>query len=106
MPHPAFLPRPALALAAAGLVAVLSLPFVGRDARRPVALAEDSPRIQVMAKDGVVRLAWTDGQKASYTVLKSSNPRDFSRGEAHVVRGNVWTDTHPSTSPVVFYSIE
>ncbi len=67
---------------------------------------DEISKLEVVADRGVVRLAWSDGVKASYTVYKAVDPRLARRGEAHVVRGNVWVDTHPESSPVVFYRIE
>jgi len=62
--------------------------------------------VVVVADHGVVRLAWSDGRKESYTVYKSQDPRSFARGEAHRVQGNVWTDPDPASSQVIFYRIE
>jgi len=67
---------------------------------------DEISKLEVVADRGVVRLAWSDGVKASYTVYKTVDPRLVGRGEAHVVRGNVWVYTHPESSPVVFYRIE
>ncbi len=63
-------------------------------------------KLDVVADRGVVRLAWSDGEKVSYTVYKSTDPRTAVRGESHVVKGHVWVDTEPDSSPVVFYRIE
>ena len=60
-----------------------------------------------MVADGpAVRVAWHNGEKGTYTVYKSTDPRAISAGEAHVVRGHVWTDTDPGVSPVIFYRVE
>jgi hypothetical protein len=78
--------------------------------RAPFSPADHAVRevttIQVVAEDGQVRLAWSDGVKDSYTVYKSADPRDLTSGEVHFIRGNIWTDRNPGTSPVVFYRIE
>ncbi|HEU4402578.1 MAG TPA: zf-HC2 domain-containing protein [Candidatus Polarisedimenticolia bacterium] len=95
-----------LAAAAAMLVAVVALPVLMRHQAGTPAGDAGITTLEVVAADGSVRLAWRDGEKGSYTVFKSSDPRQISRGEAHVVRGNIWTDTNPDSSPVVFYRIE
>jgi hypothetical protein len=94
-----------LAAAAAMALAVLALPVVMHRGAGPSRQA-DVTRIYVQAESGTVRLAWSDGRREQYTVFKSSDPRTFSQREAHVVRGNVWTDSHPESSPIVFYRIE
>lgn len=60
----------------------------------------------MVSEGGAVRLAWANGEKEFYTVYKSTDPREFARGEAHVVQGNVWTDKEADSSPVVFYKVE
>ena len=98
--------RPALlAGAAAVVVALLAIPLLLRS-RQESSPQERVRAIQVVAQDGVVRLAWSDGDKDFYTVYKGTSPRAFSRKEAHVVKGTVWTDSEPSSSPVVFYQVE
>jgi len=95
-------------LAAAGvLVALAALPALLHD--RPATAyrtAGEVTKIRVVSENGLVRVAWSNGHKASYTVYKSTDPRDVSRAEAHVVKGNIWTDTEPGRSPVVFYRVE
>jgi len=99
-------PRYGLMTAIAACLVVLLLPLVLRQ-QAPVSSRSDGvTRIEVVADRGVVRLAWSDGQKASYTVLKTSDPRNAGAGETHVVKGNVWVDRRPDSSPVVFYRIE
>jgi anti-sigma factor RsiW len=94
-----------LAAAAAVLVALVAVPLALRN--RPIATAgNEVTNIQVVATGGEVRLAWSDGIKPQYTVLKTTDPRDHSRGEVHVVRGNVWTDTDPESARIVFYKID
>jgi anti-sigma factor RsiW len=97
--------RLAGAMAAAALLAAVVLPVALRDSRKGLP-NQAVTRIDVVRDGGVVRLAWSDGRKETYTVYKSHNPREFSAEEAHVVRGNVWTDESPETSQVVFYRIE
>jgi hypothetical protein len=97
--------RLAGAVATLALLAVVALPMVGRGPAEDAG-TQPATRIDVIQDGGVVRLAWNDGEKQTYTVYKSDNPREFSREHAHVVQGNVWTDEAPETSPVVFYRIE
>ena len=107
VPRPWLMAHPGTLVAVtACLVALLTVPVLRRDLPGSAREAEISPRIDIVADSGVVRLAWSDGERSSYTVVKSTDPRDISRGEAHVVRGNVWIDHHPDSSPVVFYRIE
>ena len=63
-------------------------------------------KIEMRFEDGVVRLAWSDGKKPSYVVHKSSDPRGVVGAETHSVEGNIWVDTKPDSSRVVFYRIE
>ncbi len=60
----------------------------------------------VPAAEGAVTLEWRDGSQRTYTVLKSTNPRDFRGAETHAVRGTRWTDTAPSQGQVVYYRVE
>jgi hypothetical protein len=93
-----------LPAAAAVLVAILALPlYVARTGDRDAGRQEIA-RISVVAAPGVVRLAWSDGVKPVYTVSKSSDPR--TPGQSYQVRGNVWIDSDPDSSQVVFYRIE
>jgi hypothetical protein len=94
------------AVVAGCLLALLVLPVMRLGQTRSARETEVSPRIEVVSDGGVVKLAWTDGQRATYTVFKSPDPRGSARGERHIVRGNAWVDTQPDTSPIVFYRIE
>jgi len=102
---PATRSRNALAAAAVLVGVVLALPalFHSSSGVRP---GEEVSQVVVVADHGVVRLAWSDGRKESYTVYKSQDPRQAGTRRAYVVRGNAWTDRDPDTSPVVFYRIE
>ena len=100
------MPRYRLMTAAAACLVALLVPLALRHQAQLSSRADGVTRIEVVADQGVVRLAWSDGQKASYTVLKTSDPRNVSAGETHVVRGNVWVDRQPDSSPVVFYRVE
>lgn len=93
------------AAAAAVLLAVVALPIARQDAGLK---NEVSPvtNIEVVRDGGVVRLAWHNGKRETYTVYKSNNPQEFSKAGAHKVSGNIWTDDAPESSEVVFYRIE
>lgn len=100
-------PRAGLASAASALLvmALVALPVVLQ--RRAVPHPEERvTAIQILADSGLVKLAWSDGEKESYTVYKGTDPRTISHGEAHVVNGTVWTDPDPWSAPVVFYRVE
>jgi anti-sigma factor RsiW len=93
-----------LASVAAVLIALVAIP-VGLKNSGPTAVKEPL-KIDVVVQGDAVLLAWSDGVKGTYTVRKSDDPRAFSRGEAHIVSGNVWADTQPDSSPIVFYRID
>ena len=98
-------PRPGLlATLTAATIALVVLPIALRTGSKPA--HEAAVQIQVVNEGGAVRLAWSDGTKSSYTVYKSSDPREVARAEIHRVKGNVWTDEDPGSSPIVFYRIE
>ncbi len=98
-------PRPGLlATFTAVVIALVVLPIALRSGSKPA--HEAAVQIRVVNEGGAVRLAWSDGTKSSYTVYKSSDPRDAARAEVHHVKGNVWTDEDPGSSPIVFYRIE
>ena len=94
-----------LAGAAAVLLALVALPVALRQGSAPARRAAVSS-IEITTDGGVVRLAWSDGNRDAYKVYKSTDPRDLGRGEVHLVKGNVWTDRMPGSSPIVYYSIE
>ena len=102
------LPARAAWMASATAVLVLAV-FAATFSSRSGSVQDSQQRISrldVVADRGVVRLAWSDGEKVSYTVYKTADPRIAGRGESHVVKGHVWVDTDPESSPVVFYRIE
>jgi anti-sigma factor RsiW len=101
--RPAGLLAPA---AAAMVIALIALPIALRERIATQESAEQVMKIEVVAEPGAVKLAWSDGPRSSYTVYKSDNPRIFGSHDAHVVKGNVWVDQAPETSPIVFYKIE
>ena len=94
-----------LAGAAAVVLALVALPVAMRHGTGPVRQTEVST-LNITTDGEVVRLAWSDGSRDSYRVYKSSDPRALGQSEVHVVRGNVWTDSRPGSSPIVFYRIE
>ena len=55
---------------------------------------------------GRVTLEWRDGSQRTYRVLKSHNPRDFSRADSYEVRGNRWTDRDLGVGRVTYYRVE
>jgi len=91
---------------AAALVAVVAAPLAWRGGHLPRHEQQEITTIEVVESDGAVTLAWSDGSRASYTVYKSSDPRQFSSRQAHVVKGNVWSDDDPGSSPIVYYRVE
>jgi anti-sigma factor RsiW len=97
-----------MATAAALLVAVVAMPVMVRDGRNHgVGGGNESLTIEVRAADdGAVRLAWSDGDRGSYTVYKSHDPRLLTHAESHQVAGNIWTDTDPESARFVYYRIE
>lgn len=55
---------------------------------------------------GSVTLEWRDGNQRIYRILKSDNPRDFSKAASFRVRGNRWTDPASRGSQIAFYRVE
>jgi hypothetical protein len=98
--------RAGIMAAAACVLALLVLPVALRHRAPAPPDGSEITRIDVVSEGGAVRLAWANGEKEFYTVYKSTDPREFARGEAHVVQGNVWTDKEADSSPVVFYKVE
>lgn len=101
-------PRSAILVAAMGMiVALLALPLALKPGRMAEPGGEVAVKIDVAtAADGAVRLAWSDGVKASYTVYRSTDPRHPGSGEPHRVNGNVWIDRSAGSAQVVYYRIE
>ena len=99
----------AAALGVVLLAALVGVLVVERSSSRAPGQAGDS-QIQLVSlrpdAAGRVTLEWRDGSQRTYTVLKSDNPRDFSRAAAYSVRGTRWTDPNPGTSQVAFYRVE
>ena len=107
------IPTPQRGLAAAlgtlllaGVVGVLVLEKPGSD----LPGRSGSSKIQLVSLSpdaaGRITLEWRDGSQRTYTVLKSDNPRDFSRATAYSVRGNRWTDPSSETNQLAFYRVE
>lgn len=105
-----FVPTGSLAVAMGTLVvlAAVSLSVTGRHAV-PVQPAPAHAVQLVSIKSGPagrVTLEWRDGSQATYRVLKSDNPRDFSKAASFKVRGNRWTDPSGEVGRVVYYRVE
>jgi len=106
-------PRPAMAtalglLALAGFSAVL---FSQRASLRETSLSGSGPQIQYISMTpdatGRITLEWRDGNQRTYRVMKSHDPRDFSRAAVYQVRGNRWTDPSPDgRGGVTYYKVE
>ena len=97
--------RPAFAGATLAAAMLLVGVFVGGRGEAPTAGGSPLQLEMHVESDGKVRLAWQDGQRAVYTVRKSTDPRGFANAETHVVKGNTWVDEAPATSQVVFYQV-
>jgi len=83
--------------------------MVGRQAPVEVPGRGDSPvRLVsvVPAASGGVTLEWRDGRQRTYTVQRSTDPRNFEKAETYAVRGTRWTDTAPAPGQVVFYRVQ
>ncbi len=57
-------------------------------------------------RQGGVLLEWRDGSQDKFWVLKSNNPRDFSKAERYSVVGNRWMDLDPGKGQVTYYRVE
>jgi len=57
-------------------------------------------------RQGGVLLEWRDGTQEQFWVLKSSNPRDFSKAERYSVVGTRWMDLDPGKGQVTYYRVE
>ena len=95
-----------LAGVAAVLLALVALPVAMRHGGSELGGPAEVSTIEITSYDGVVKLAWNDGSRDAYKVYKGSDPRDLGRGEVHLVKGNIWTDNKPGSSPIVYYKIE
>jgi hypothetical protein len=60
----------------------------------------------VPASSGGVTLQWQDGVRRTYTVRKSTDPRNFRGAETFTVKGTRWTDPSPSAGQVVYYRVD
>jgi hypothetical protein len=92
-------------LLAVGLTAIL----IGHQIQQNAVNYGDSPvRLVsvVPAESGGVTLEWRDGPQRTYTVLKSTNPRNFKKAESYAVHGTRWTDTSPAPGQVVYYRVQ
>ena len=57
-------------------------------------------------RQGGILLEWRDGSQDRFWVLKSSNPRDFSKAERYRVAGTRFMDLEPAEGGVVYYRVE
>src|SRR5436309_267592 len=80
------------------LAVVLPRSPIREEGQPPVRLVSVAP-----SSSGGITLSWKDGNERVYRVLKSTDPRDFSRAEVHAVRGNHWTDESSQGNQVVYY---
>jgi hypothetical protein len=111
--HVFLIPVPQKGLAAAMgmvLLAVLAGVLVLEKPRSQAPGQTGDSKIQLVSlspdASGRITLQWRDGSQRTYTVLKSDNPRDFSRAIAYSVRGNRWTDPNSEANQLAFYRVE
>jgi hypothetical protein len=106
-----FVPQRSLAVAFCMtlLLGVTAVLFSDKMAVKAPALPGDSP-VQLVSlhpdASGSVTLEWRDGNQRTYRVLKSDNPRDFSKAASFRVRGNRWTDPASRGNQIAFYRVE
>ena len=105
------LPRRATA-AALGLSVVVGITSLFLAERQDLDLLRSAHRSQVnlvsiqAVRQGGVLLEWRDGSQDRFWVLKSNNPRDFSKAERYSVVGNRWMDLDPGEGRVTYYRVE
>lgn len=105
------LPRRATA-AALGLAVVVGISSLFLSERQDWDLLRGGHRSEVSlvsiqpVRQGGVLLEWRDGSQDRFWVLKSSNPRDFSKAERYSVVGTRWMDLDPGRGQVTYYRVE
>ncbi|HEU5182496.1 MAG TPA: hypothetical protein VFW45_17045 [Candidatus Polarisedimenticolia bacterium] len=105
------LPRRATA-AALGLSVVVGISSLFLSERQDWDLLRGAHRSEVSlvsiqpVRQGGVLLEWRDGTQDRFWVLKSSNPRDFSKAERYSVVGTRWMDLDPGKGQVTYYRVE
>jgi hypothetical protein len=91
------------------LVGVTAVMLSERSAVQPVN-AERESQVQLVSlrpdASGHITLEWRDGSQRTYRILKSDNPRDFSKAASFRVRGNRWTDPSPGGTGITYYKVE
>ena len=91
------------------LFGVTTVLVTERSASRAPASGRDS-QVQLVSlrpdASGRITLEWRDGSQRTYTILKSNNPRDFSKAASYSVRGNRWTDPNPEGTGITYYKVE
>jgi len=104
-------PRRATA-AALGLSLVVGISSLFLSERQDWDILRGAHRSDVMlvsiqpVRQGGVLLEWRDGPQDRFWVLKSSNPRDFSKAERYSVVGTRWMDLDPGKGQVTYYRVE
>jgi len=107
------IPVPQAAMATAfGLLVLFGVTAVmlsERSAVQPVNAGRES-QVQLVSlrpdASGHITLEWRDGSQRTYRILKSNNPRDFSKAASYSVRGNRWTDPSPEGTGITYYKVE
>ena len=104
-----FVPTGSLAVAM-GILVVLGAVSLSLTGRHPGPVEGTPAHVQLFSTHpdatGRVTLEWRDGRQATYRVLKSDNPRDFSKAATFKVRGNRWTDPSGEVGRVAYYRVE
>jgi hypothetical protein len=107
------IPVPQAAMATAfGLLVLFGITAVMLSERSAVQTVnvERESQVQLVSlrpdASGHVTLEWRDGSQRTYRILKSNNPRDFSKAASFRVRGNRWTDPSPEGSGITYYKVE
>ncbi len=104
-------PRRATA-AALGLSVVVGLSSLFLSERQDWDILRGAHRSEVSlvsiqpVRQGGVLLEWRDGTQDRFWVLKTSNPRDFSKAERYSVVGTRWMDLDPGKGQVTYYRVE
>jgi hypothetical protein len=107
------IPVPQAAMATAfGLLVLFGVTAVmlsERSAVQPVNAGRET-QVQLVSlrpdASGHITLEWQDGSQRTYRILKSNNPRDFSKAASYRVRGNRWTDPSPEGTGIIYYKVE
>ena len=102
-------PQKAMATAL-GLLVLFGITAVLVSERSAVQAPSAGHEVQLVSlrpdASGRITLEWRDGSQRTYRILKSDNPRDFSKAASYRVRGNRWTDPSPEGAGVTYYKVE